>query len=778
MKKVININFQGRVIPIEETAFELLKQYIESLRKYFAHEEGRDEIINDIESRIAELFSERIKKGSVCITDEDVNAVIASMGRPEDFEAEANGGATESTSGATGATGSTGFTGAQQSAGYTGAGGGAQQQSSYQQSKSSTGYNSGAARGRLYRNADDKIVGGVASGLANYLKIDPIVMRIVFVVLFGLLFWIYILLWVIIPSQSVQTNITKRLYRSAEDKVIAGVAGGLAAYFNIAPWIPRLIFAAPLIIALVSGPFDWWWGGHWNFWWGPKIISGSLSSTLFLTYIILWIAVPVAVTSAEKLEMRGEKVDLNSIRDTVKEDLEGFKGRAEKWGKEIKESAQQWGEKAKDFGQSAGSRAKTFTAEAGPMARSAGSGIGHAIGVLFKAFFMFIAAIIVVSLFGTLVTILFGGYTVFPAKEFLLSGLWQNALTWGTLVLFLGVPLVAMLTWLVRRIMGVRSRNHYLGYIFGSLWIIGLICAIILGGSLTREFMAGPEPIEEPINITQPASGKMYIDVAGNYPRHYRSSWFGTNRKDWPFYVANQDTIMLNTVRVNVSKSKDASFHVYRIRLSHGNTPETAKRLAERISFDVTQQDSTLVLPEGFAISRNEKFRNQQVIIVVEVPVGKRIQLDRKVDRYDWFQVSVNDHDNDRWDFEDDWDRSYHWQSNREYIMTPNDGLQRTEKYDVQDLKNGKFKFKSKDGDSEITIEGEINPKDSNKSEKATDTAKGYRYHRSEPAIDTSGPVIKKVALNIILENNTATGKKKINTAGLNGPITNLNRLL
>src|SRR6185436_12176679 len=86
MKKVININFQGRVIPIEETAYEILQQYIESLRKYFATEEGRDEIINDIEGRIAELFSDRLKKGSTCITDEDVYAVMASIGRPEDFE--------------------------------------------------------------------------------------------------------------------------------------------------------------------------------------------------------------------------------------------------------------------------------------------------------------------------------------------------------------------------------------------------------------------------------------------------------------------------------------------------------------------------------------------------------------------------------------------------------------------------------------------------------------------------------------------------------------------
>ena len=86
MKKIININFQGRVIPIEESAYETLKQYVDSLRRYFANEEGRDEIINDIESRIAELFSERLKRGTACITDEDINAVIGSIGRPQDFD--------------------------------------------------------------------------------------------------------------------------------------------------------------------------------------------------------------------------------------------------------------------------------------------------------------------------------------------------------------------------------------------------------------------------------------------------------------------------------------------------------------------------------------------------------------------------------------------------------------------------------------------------------------------------------------------------------------------
>src|ERR1700754_350620 len=128
MKKIININFHSRVIPIEETAYEILQQYIESLRRYFANEEGRDEIISDIENRFAELFSETLKKGAACITDADVNAIIASMGRPEDFEDEEPSLASSS----------------------AGAGTGAGQQSSSSQQQQSTYANSEPRR--LYRS--------------------------------------------------------------------------------------------------------------------------------------------------------------------------------------------------------------------------------------------------------------------------------------------------------------------------------------------------------------------------------------------------------------------------------------------------------------------------------------------------------------------------------------------------------------------------------------------------------------------------------------------------
>lgn len=656
MKKVININFQGRVIPIEETAYDLLQQYIDSLRNYFANEEGRDEIINDIEGRIAELFSERLKKGATCITDEDVNAVAASMGRPSDFEqAAADGGTTAASAGT-----------------YS--------QQQQQQSSDYTYTNAARGRGRLYRNADDKILGGVCSGLANYLGIDPVVMRILFVVFIGALFWVYIVLWIIVPSQSAQSNITKRLYRSADDKVIGGVCGGMAAYFNISTWIPRLIFALPLIIGIISSPFNMWWGDM-DFWWGPKVVTGSLGFTLFVTYLILWISVPVAVTSAEKLEMRGERVDLNSIRNTVKEDMENFKTRAQSWGSEVKESAQRLGEKAKAMGQTAGAQAKTYADQAIPAARSTRSGIGHVIGILFKAFFLFIAGIVAISLFGVLMGLLFGGFVVFPFKDFFLEGFWQNTLGWLSLLLFLGIPIIALITWLIRRIAGVRSRNHYLGYVFGSLWTIGLISFILLIGMYTRNFRM-PGEREEEIAIAQPATGKMMVDVAPGKMHYYSGAeWFGVHwDEDWPIYGSNEDTLMLNNVRIHVAKSKDSLYHVHRYRISQGRNAASATALAGKIQFDVTQQDSTLMLPKGFGISRQEKFRNQRVLLVIEVPVGKRIQFDHNVNDYSWYTINFNRRRGWNIEYDDNWDYAYGWRSGVEYVMTAEGRLESTSK--------------------------------------------------------------------------------------------------
>src|SRR5438045_5220559 len=200
MKKVININFQGRVVPIEETSYDLLKQYTDSLRIYFANEEGRDEIINDIESRISELFQERIKNGATCITDDDVNGIINNIGRPQDL-ADADA-ANEST-----------YTKAQQSEG------------AYQQTAFVTGK-------KLYRDANNRVLGGVCSGIAAYFNIEPIIVRLVFI-FSGVGFLAYLLLWAfVLSSDSLQNDVRKRLYRNPDNKIISGVFSGIAIYVS------------------------------------------------------------------------------------------------------------------------------------------------------------------------------------------------------------------------------------------------------------------------------------------------------------------------------------------------------------------------------------------------------------------------------------------------------------------------------------------------------------------------------------------------------------------
>jgi len=729
MKKIININFHSRVVPIEETAYEILQQYIDSLRTYFANEEGREEIISDIENRFSELFAETLKKGAACITDADVNAIIASMGRPEDFEQE------DVTSTASTGPTANGSTGQQAGAG--------QQQGPYQ-------YAAEEPR-RLYRSENDKILGGVCAGLANYLRIDPAIVRIIFILLTftggaGLL--IYLVLWVILPYKSLPDNVRKRLYRNPDDKVIAGVASGLAAYFHIEVWIPRLIFALPLIVSILSSIFRHIWWDYNN----PLFYTGGLGGTLFITYIVLWIVLPEATTASEKLEMRGEKVDIESIKNTIKSDLESFKGRAKEMGSEMQERAQQVGQQ---IGQQVRQGSQAFVAEAAPIARKTGSGFGHAIGVLFKAFFLCIAGLICFALITALIGLAFRGDGILTFKEYILAGYWQNFLAWTGFILFFVTPAVALLTWLIRRITGLRSRSHYLGYIFATLWIIGMFCLITLGGLVFKDFRSR-QHVEQDVNLTQPSHGKLVIKALINRNNYYDNDWwFDRNwRENGPFLIMNDDSLLVNTVRVSLMKSTDSNYHVQLLKFSHGADGRSARDLAEQVAFPVRQEDSILYLPEGFAITRSQKFRNQQVVVAVAIPVGKRILVNGNIDRYRWFTVNVNrrhinwndhwDGDSYDWDGEDYWSNSYHWTNNVEYIMT-NNGLVRV---DGNKPTAGQNDAQGNDDENAATEKRSKNRRDAGKQEGPANG--GYRYHR--PAT----PVKPKATTDTVPQKRTA----------------------
>ena len=672
MKKILNINLSGRVIPIEDSAYENLQAYIESLRKYFAHEEGRDEIINDIESRIAELMNEKVRKGASCITDADVEEIAISMGRPQDFEAE---DLQEKKATASAAAASQSFAGAESQG----------QPQPQQSSTKSTG------KKRLYRDSSDKFIGGVCSGLANYMNIDPAIVRILFAIItfggFGLGFLLYIIMWIVLPPKDLDVYGGKRLFRNPESKVIGGVAGGLSAYFDIDVWKIRLIFLAPMIFSAVfgiflDGPFDR--GFEWD------ILSGSITGTFVLIYIVLWAVLPEARSPYEKMEMRGEKVDVNKIKQNVQEGMGTMKDKVKDWSGEVKEVAQRMGDKAKEF---SNTRGKAFASEVREASRPVRSGIGHAIGVIFKAFFLFIAGTIAFALFVALISAFFGGVAWWPINNYLWTSNWQQAYAWGTLILFLAVPLISFLIWIIRRIIGVRSKSSYLGWTFAGLWTLGWISVALLGSSISRDF-SDSSSISETVSMNaQPVNGRMTLVVSEPELVFNNSFWW--TEGDWDGWNVSSDTMRLSWVRFTVDKSTDANYHVFVNRVSQGRTESEARRRAEKIQYRATYKDSILDLGSGFAIDKDSKYRGQRIEIRIEIPVGRRIRFDETV-RYKLNPMNVKVRRGRNWrnndtDFEFNNYRGFPWSSNVDYVMGENGELKNADGTPVSDYNNYRY---------------------------------------------------------------------------------------
>lgn len=196
MKKTFSINLGGSVFNIDNDAYSLLKSYLSLIESHFANEEESKEIIHDIEIRISELFKERITDYKQVIILKDVEEVIEIMGQPEEI---GDPGESSERSG---------------------------------RRRSGSGYYR-----RIYRDPDNRILGGVCSGMGAYWHIDPLIIRIIFAV-------------------------------------------------------ATLIFLSGIII-----------------------------------YLILWIVIPEAKTTAQKLEMRGEPVNISNIGKAVKDEFQNIKDR-------------------------------------------------------------------------------------------------------------------------------------------------------------------------------------------------------------------------------------------------------------------------------------------------------------------------------------------------------------------------------------------------------------------------------------------------------------------
>ena len=259
MKKTLNINIGSRVFNIDEDAYDLLSRYLESIKKYFQKINIEDDVFQDIENRISEKFNS-ILKNKESLNIDDINNIIKEMGTLDDFKEAYNDFDTNDFNN--------------------------------QNNESKTK----GKRKKIYRNTSDKVIAGVASGLANYFSVDPIIFRLIFIVSlftgFGLI--AYIIFWIGIPANdSGKINENKRLYRDGDNEILGGVAYGLGNYFGIDPAIIRVLF----ILSIFIGGFG------------------------ILAYLILWVSIPEAKTVGEKMNMKGYPLTLENIEKFIKEKL-------------------------------------------------------------------------------------------------------------------------------------------------------------------------------------------------------------------------------------------------------------------------------------------------------------------------------------------------------------------------------------------------------------------------------------------------------------------------
>jgi phage shock protein PspC (stress-responsive transcriptional regulator) len=307
MKKNININISGIIFYIEEDGYDLLKDYLLSIHKYFSAFEDSTEIIADIENRIAEIFLAKLGENRQVITLENIEELIATMGSVADFQAVEEESLFKGTKKATSSQSTEKqnnyYTNNKAEQTYTQENEQQNGQKNGQQGEKQT-YSTQKSK-KLFRDNKRKLLGGVAAGIAHYLSVDPLWIRLLFLATMfdwfffisvsGVAFFTYVIMWGVVPeSNDLEDDVkVKKLFRNPDNKVLGGVASGLAAYFGVEVTVIRVLLA----LGMLAG------------------------GTTFIAYCILWAITPEAKTLTEKMEMEGEPITLKNIEEKIKQNF-------------------------------------------------------------------------------------------------------------------------------------------------------------------------------------------------------------------------------------------------------------------------------------------------------------------------------------------------------------------------------------------------------------------------------------------------------------------------
>lgn len=489
MNKTVNINLGGMFFHIDEEAYQKLSRYFEAIKRSLTNSNGQDEIIKDIEMRIAELFTEKHSNGKQVISLRELDEVIAVMGQPEDY--------------------------------------------------------------RLDNDENE-------SAKANY---------------------------------TYQTKGTKKLYRDKDGGMIGGVLAGLGHYFGIDKvWI-RIFF----LILLFTFGFG------------------------IIPYIILWIVMPEAVTTSEKLEMTGEPVNISNIEKKVREEFDNVS------------------EKFKNANYDAmGNQVKTG-------ADRIASNVGKVFMVIFKAFAKVLGVILILIALPVLVMLLIGIFTLgsaafveFPWSDFIQAGNFSDFPVWtfGLLVFFaIGIPFFyLMILGFKLLITNMKSLGNIVNYTLFALWIVSIGLLITIGLNQMLEYSTQGRTVAKQMLTMNPQDTLQIKFVHNDY--------FSKSLNDHTDFKISQDStdqqiIYSNNVSLTIVKTDEKMPYLQIEKQAKGRDLGVAKNKAEKIQYGYKFEGNQLILDNYLLTDLKNKFRDQEVELTLYLPEGTLFKVDNSVENFD-----------------------------------------------------------------------------------------------------------------------------------------------
>ncbi|MCC3159461.1 PspC domain-containing protein [Hymenobacter sp. 15J16-1T3B] len=566
MKKNISINLQGLIFHIEEDGYEVLQRYLQDVKAHFNTFRGHEEIVADIEGRIAEIFAARTSATKQVITFEDVEAMMSKMGRVQDFQ---NDGSLDEDDDVA------------DTASYGQPLGG--QQQAYAGATSTARPATGTVPPvvdeprRLYRDMSNRRMAGVAAGLARYFNVNPLWIRLAFVLtllspivgdfvgaLPAISILTYVVLWISLPkrydndSPMPDDDVTRKLYRDTDNGSIGGVASGLAHYLGIEVAIVRIVF---VLLVLFGG-------------------SG------LLLYLILWMVVPPALTLSQKAQMRGQAVTLSGLENSLRNP-------------------------AQPANRPVGAFLEEVARAVRPIVKALGTVARIFVGLMFllTGFALLMGLLVLVGVALGLLpesqnihlgdapayTVLAGVPWWFVVSGFLAAGVPV------LLLLFSGVGLIVR-RWLLGRTLTL---------VLLGLWMLGIVGSIMGGVRYSQEFQ------EEGYFTATRNLGTIANPVVTLDTRTFDYDGWDM-RPDLTLAAADSG----NTITLVEDYS------------AHGRTEAIGAALARTsMGYRAVVRDTTVLLDDRFTFKPGAIFRGQELNLTLRIPRNKRIRLSRDFER-------------------------------------------------------------------------------------------------------------------------------------------------